>query len=106
MRLAVGAPCGGSPSAATIGTAPPFDRAAALRALGVGVASCKRDDGPTGPGHVKVTFQPSGSASAVEIDAPYAGTAVGACVAQRFRTVTIPAFAGGPLALGKTFAIP
>lgn len=106
MRLSVGAPCGGSPNVATTSTAPPLDRAAATRALGVSVASCKREDGPTGPGHVKVTFQPNGSASAVEVEPPYAGTQVGACVAQRFRSVTIPAFAGGPLTLGKAFNVP
>lgn len=106
MRLAVGASCGAPTGGTTTTTAPPFDRAAATRALGVDVASCKRGDGPTGPGHVKVTFQPSGSASGVEVDAPYAGTPVGTCVAQRFRATTIPAFAGGPLTLGKTFVIP
>jgi hypothetical protein len=87
-------------------SAPPFNRDAAARALSVNVAGCRRDDGPTGPGHLKVTFQPNGSASAVDVDAPYANTAVGACVADRFRAVTIPAFADGPLSLGKTFAIP
>jgi hypothetical protein len=44
--------------------------------------------------------------SSVEVDAPYAGTAAGACVAQRYRTVTVPPFAGGPVAAGKSFTIP
>jgi hypothetical protein len=86
-------------------SAPPFDRPAAARALGISVASCKRGDGPTGTGHVKVTFLPSGAASAVDVEAPYAGTATGACVAQRYRGATVPPFAGGPLSVGKTFAI-
>ena len=102
MRISAGAACGGesprtSPQA--------FDRPAAARALGISVSSCKRTDGPTGAGHVKVTFQPSGSVSAVEVEAPYAGTATGACIAQRYRGATVPAFTGGPLAVGKTFAI-
>ena len=96
MRVAAGAACGAEP---------PFDRLAASRALGVNVSSCKRGDGPTGAGHVKVTFQPSGSVSAVDVDAPYAGTATGACVAQRYRGASVPAFAGGPLSVGKSFAI-
>jgi hypothetical protein len=105
MRLSVGAACGEAPSDTTTKTAPAFDRPAAIRALGVSVASCKRDDGPTGSGHVRVTFQPSGSVSAVDVDAPFAGTAGGACVAQRYRGVSVPAFSGGALTVGKTFVI-
>jgi hypothetical protein len=105
MRLAAGAACSPDKPGATAQSAPPFDRPAAARALGISVASCKRGDGPTGTGHVKVTFLPSGAASAVEVEAPYAGTATGACVAQRYRGATVPAFAGGPLSVGKTFAI-
>jgi predicted Zn finger-like uncharacterized protein len=83
----------------------PFDRAAAARALGVNMTSCKRAEGPTGSGHVKVTFQPSGSVSAVEVDPPFAGTATGACIARRYREVAIPAFSGSALSVGKTFAV-
>lgn len=103
MRVATGALCAGE--TAKVGPAP-FDRAAASRALGVSVASCKRPDGPSGPGHVKVVFQPSGVASSVEVDPPYAGTASGACVVQRYRGVTVPAFSGGQLVVGKTFTLP
>ena len=69
------------------------------------MASCKRADGPTGAGHLKVTFQPSGSVSAVEMEPPYAGTPTGACIAQRFRGATVPAFSGSSLSVGKGFAI-
>lgn len=99
MRLSAGAACSADPPAR------PFDRPAAARALGVEVASCKRGGSPTGAGHVKVTFQPGGSVSAVEVDAPYAGTAAGACVAQRYRAASVPSFTGGPLTVGKTFVI-
>lgn len=105
MRLSAGAACSAEPSGSKVTSAQPFDRPTAARALGINVASCKRGDGPTGPGHVKVTFQPSGSVSAVDVEAPYAGTATGACVAQRYRGVSVPAFAGGPLTVGKGFAI-
>jgi predicted Zn finger-like uncharacterized protein len=101
MRLSIGVPCGGDSPASS----PPFDRIAAARALTVDVASCKRTDGPTGPGHVRVTFQPSGAAFAVEIAAPYAGTGVGACVVQRYRGVSVPAFSGGPMTAGRSFMI-
>lgn len=104
MRLSVGGACGETRSTASL-PAPPFDRSAAARALGISVESCKRPDGPTGPGHVRVTFQPSGAVSAVEVDAPYSGTAVGACVAQRYRSVSMPAFSGNAITAGKTFAI-
>ena len=106
MRLSVGAACGDARSTSGAPTtAPSFDRAAAARALGVDVSSCSRPGGPTGPGHATVTFQPSGIPSAVSVDPPYAGTAAGACVAQRYRSASVPAFAGGALTVGKTFTI-
>jgi hypothetical protein len=105
MRISAGASCGAEPPGSTVTSAAPFDRAAAVRALGIDMASCKRSDGPTGAGHVKVTFQPNGSVSAVDVDAPYAGTATGVCIAKRYRGATIPPFAGSALAVGKTIVI-
>ncbi len=105
MRLSAGATCGAEPPVSREASSPPFDRPAAARALAINVTSCKRGDGPVGTGHLKVTFQPSGSVSAVDVDAPYAATATGACVAQRYRGVSVPPFAGGPLSVGKSFAI-
>lgn len=106
MRLSVGAPCGAEPSTSTsTKSAPPFDRPSAARGLAISVANCKRADGPTGAGHVKVTFQPSGLVSAVDVEAPFAGTAAGACIAQRYRGVSVPAFSGGALTVGKGFAL-
>jgi hypothetical protein len=105
MRLSVGGTCSAASAISPVGAAPPFDRAAAARALGISVASCKRADGPTGPGHLKVTFQPSGSVSAVEMEPPYAGTPTGACIAQRFRGATVPAFSGSSLSVGKSFSV-
>lgn len=87
----------------------PFDRGAAAAALGAiagSVGSCKKADGPTGAGHVTVTFAPNGSVkSAVADSAPYQGTPVGGCVAGKFRGAHIPPFSGGDQAVGKSFSI-
>lgn len=109
LRVAAGVSCaearGVAPSS-TSATVSPFDRAAAARALGVGVTTCERPGDPSGPGHARVTFAPSGHVTAVDVDPPYAGTAAGACVRDRFRAATVPAFAGAPLTVGKTFTLP
>ncbi len=99
---------GSKPAAAAPAEASaPFDRGAAAAALGaVNVQSCKKPDGPTGSGHVKVTFGPSGAVSSATADAPpFAGTPVGGCVAAKFRGVKIPAFSGGSVSVGKSFTI-
>jgi predicted Zn finger-like uncharacterized protein len=89
------------------GSTAPFDRGAASGALsGINVQSCKKPDGPTGSGHVKITFAPSGSVSSAVVDSgPYPGTSVGGCVAGKFRGARIPAFSGGPVSVGKSFTI-
>ena len=91
------------------GATAPFDKGAAAASLGgiaSSVGSCKKDGGPTGSGHVKVTFQPSGSVSSVEVDSgPFPGTSVGGCVAGKFRGAHIPAFSGGAVTVGKSFVI-
>lgn len=86
------------------GTAP-FDKGAALAALGgVNVASCKKDAG--GSGHVKIIFAPSGSVSSATVDdGPFVGTPVGGCVAGKYRGARVPPFAGSPVTVGKSFSI-
>lgn len=88
-------------------TSPPFDRSVAARSLGaVDVTSCKRPGGPTGAGHVSMTFAPDGSVATAQVDQPpFAGTAVGDCVAARFRGTRVPAFSGSSVKLGKSFVI-
>lgn len=95
------------PAAATGGSSAPFDRGAASAALGgINVQGCKKADGPTGSGHVKVTFDPSGSVSSAVVDSgPFPGTPVGGCIAGKFRGAHIPAFSGGPVSVGKSFSI-
>jgi hypothetical protein len=97
------------PPPATGGSSAPFDRAAAsanLGAIAATVQSCKKPDGPTGSGHVTLTYSPDGTVQSAVVDQPpFAGTAVGGCVAGKFRGSHIPAFSGGPLNVGKTFVI-
>jgi len=86
-----------------------FDRAAAMSALSraAGAAkSCKKDDGPTGSGKVKVTFAPSGNVTSATVEGPpFAGTAVGGCVAAAFRSAHVPPFDGASISVSKTFTI-
>jgi TPR repeat protein len=100
---------GATPAPSDGAVAPPgaFDRAATAAALGaVNVASCKKPGGPSGGGHVRITFGVNGSADSVAVDQPpFAGTEVGSCVETLFRSVRIPAFSGAPVTIGKTFQI-
>jgi hypothetical protein len=86
-----------------------FDRAAALSALNKAAAAakgCKKDDGPTGSGKVRVTFAPSGNVTSATVDGPpFAGTPVGGCVASAFRGAHVPPFDGSPVAVPKSFSI-
>ncbi len=104
---AAGSKPGAAPPPPPESSSAPFDRGAAAAALGgVNVQSCKRGDGPTGPGHVSVTFSPSGSvSSAVADQPPFAGTAIGGCIAAKFRAARVPAFGGGSVKVGKSFSI-
>ncbi|WP_394843376.1 zinc-ribbon domain-containing protein [Pendulispora brunnea] len=107
MQKAVGGHAEESaPSQAAASTAP-FNRAEAAASLGnVNISSCKKSDGPTGSGHVKVTFQPSGTVSVVDVDQPpFTGTAVGGCIASKFRSAHVPPFGGAPVTVGKTFSL-
>lgn len=86
-----------------------FDRASALSALSAAASSarsCKKPDGPTGTGKVKVTFAPSGNVTSATVDGPpFAGTAVGGCIASAFRGAHVPPFDGAPVSVSKTFSI-
>ena len=97
---------GNAPAPAAASTAQ-FDRGAAAASLGaVNVGACKKGDGPTGSGHVSVTFAPTGSVVSAVVDGPpFAGTPVGGCVAGKFRGARVPAFGGGNVKVGKSFSI-
>jgi serine/threonine-protein kinase len=64
---------------------------------------CRRPGAQTGAGKVRVTFDPSGSVSNVDVLPPFAGTGAGACVAQKFRMVAVTPFTGSPTTLQKGF---
>lgn len=84
-----------------------FDRGAAASALAsVSIAGCKKPDGPTGSGHVTVTFDPSGSVQSAIIDGgDFPGTPVGGCIAGKYRGAHVPAFTGSPVKVGKSFTL-
>lgn len=108
-RTATAAPKKEEPVAPGPSTAPPFSKASAISALGAAsssAGSCKKAGGPTGVGKVQVTFAPSGRVtSATVMGPPFAGTAVGGCVASKFRAAKVPAFSGNPVTVSKSFAI-
>ncbi len=104
--------CGGATSQRNAGE---FDRGGTQAALGsVDLTACRAAAGPSGRGHVKLTFAPDGSVTASSLDsagpvtstANFAGTPRGDCVLEKFRAVRVPAFdAGGPVSVGKTFTL-
>ena len=107
MGAAAGTVKPAAPTAPSSGTSEPFDRGAAAASLGsIDVSNCKKTDGPTGSGHVRITFSPNGTVQSAIVDQPpFAGTAVGGCVAGKFRSAHVPPFGGGPTPVGKSFVI-
>jgi hypothetical protein len=86
---------------------PVFDRGAASRELSqVSVLPCKQSKGPSGDGHIVVTFAPTGEVQDAVVDRePFKGTAVGRCIAGQFKRAHVPKFSGAPVTVGKTFHI-
>jgi len=103
------APAPARPTAAPAGGTGEFDRAAAMSVLSnvaLAVRNCKKPDGPTGMGRVTITYANNGIASTATIEGPpFAGTAVGGCVAARFRAANVPPFGGSPVTVHKSFNI-
>jgi hypothetical protein len=89
--------------------APPFDRGAAASALAEGRRSartCGVSSGPSGQGHVTVTFSGSGEIRSVTLDSgSFAGTPVGQCVARAYRRVGIVPFEGEDVKVGSVFEV-
>ena len=92
-------------------TSQPFDPAAASAALSAaagGAASC-RTDSTEGPKSVTVavTFAPSGRVTTATImGGQFAGTPVGGCIAQAFKSAHVPPFEGDPVTVKKTVQLP
>jgi cytoskeletal protein RodZ len=95
-------------AAPAAGTAP-FSVSAAqveLTKAAGNAGSCKKPDGPTGSGKVKVTFATSGRVTSANVDGPpFAGTPTGGCIAGVFRRAKVPPFAGNPVTVSKSFSI-
>jgi hypothetical protein len=95
-------------SAPGTSAAPPFSANEARSALGANLDSlpiCRRGDA-SGRGMAEVVWTPDGNVAAVTVSSPYAGTATGACIARRFRSARIPAFAStGPMAMQVRFEL-
>lgn len=68
--------------------------------------ACKQSGGPSGKVTVMVTFDPNGKATSATItDAPFAGSATGACISAALKRASIPPFSGLPGTVSKTFTI-
>lgn len=86
---------------------PGFGRAEAAGGLGgVDTRVCKAPNGPTGSGHVTVTFAPSGKVILAHVDGgPFIHSAIEGCITDAFEKVTIPPFSGNPVMVGKMFHV-
>jgi hypothetical protein len=100
------APRATAPVAAKAGA--PFDKAAAKNALNGAAsqaASCGAGGAP-GKGKIQVTFAPSGKVSDAQlVEGPFAGTTAGKCALRHFRAAKVPAFAGSPITVAKSFKV-
>ncbi len=85
-----------------------FNKDAARQSLddaGQRANSCRTVDTPVGVARVAVTFAPTGNVTAAVIESgPFVGTAAGGCVASKFRSARVPAFAGDPITVHKSFS--
>jgi len=70
------------------------------------VASCRTEEGPTGTGRAEVRFFRSGSAQAVQVFPPFAGTDVGRCVQKLFGSIAVSPYGGTEVIVAKAFTVP
>ena len=84
-----------------------LDRKAVADAFeSVNLAICKKPKGPTGEGHVVVTFAPTGKATAATVDSPtFARTKVGKCIEKEYGKLKVSPFTGDSVSIGKKFKI-
>jgi hypothetical protein len=89
-----------------VDVAPPFNQAAAMQALrsaADAAKACRAGDVPSGAVRIAVTFGRAGRVTQANIeDSPVAGTAVGACILGRFRSIEVPPFHGSVMTVRKT----
>jgi hypothetical protein len=87
----------------------PLNRGAAVSALAAAsgrALACANPDGPSGSGRAMVTFSPDGPVTNVSVPAPFAGTPVGTCISNAFRSARVPAFTGSAITLPQSFRVP
>ena len=76
---------------------------AALGEAAPDLAACIAPHGPRGPGSVRVRFNPSGKMAEAYLGPPYAGTATGRCILERFSKVRVDPFLGNPASVNYAF---
>lgn len=85
----------------------PFNVGAAKEALNAAATKAGTCSGTSGKGKVQLTFAPSGKVSAAQLtEGPFAGTPAGKCALRHFKAASIPAFAGTPQTVAKSFKVP
>lgn len=87
----------------------PFDSGAAASAISkVHPQACSQPGGPTGPGHVTLTFAPlTGRVANVVLDGgSFARTPTGTCIMQAYGRLSVPPFRGAAVRVGKSFTLP
>jgi hypothetical protein len=87
---------------------PAFDQLTAGRVMAETASNaqaCQRPGGPTGLGHVLVTFDRSGRATKVQVLDSFANTESGRCIEQLFLKAEVPPFAEPPVTVQKSFSV-
>lgn len=87
---------------------PPFDTQAAGDVLGkaaLEASQCHQPTGPDGKGRAQILYEPSGVAVSVAVSRPFHETTVGNCLLALFKSTRVPAFAGDPVIVTKTFDV-
>jgi hypothetical protein len=85
----------------------PFDPSAAASAMSAAAnaaLSCREEGVPRWPARVSVTFASTGSVTTATVDGvQISGSAVGGCIARKFRSTRVTPFDGAPVTVHKTF---
>jgi hypothetical protein len=85
----------------------PFNVGAAKDALGTAstkAAACGKS-GPGGAGKVQVTFGPNGKVSSASLTSGSFAGSTQSCILRAFRAARVPAFAGNPITVAKSFKL-
>jgi hypothetical protein len=83
-----------------------FDATAARESIALAEAramACHTAGEPGGPAAVVIRFAPSGRVTTATVESgPFAGTPTGGCIAAKFRSARVPAFAGDHVTVKRT----